>query len=132
MKEQDFKVDKDTAQAEFESMCDEMGVEYDADILGEEAMKAFDTNKARVVKAIMTGLVVTDGGHPIVKAKGGDVKFSAMTGGVFLQPQGKKDTDMHLMYKIAAELTGGSAKMPTRSGNEFRVMMSLTQLFIAM
>lgn len=126
------KVSKDVALEEFESMCVTMGVETIEDELDSESQKTYQDAKRRVVRAIMRGHVTIDNGVPTVHCDGGEVvTFVEPTGDVFLVP-GAKDTDMRQMFKIAGALTKGKAQLARRKMPDFRVLMSLTGLFMSM
>ncbi len=129
----DYVVDRESAEAEFDVMCEAMGVEIDEDIMAKDDREDFEKHRERVIKAIMTGAVTTEGGVPSVQCSNGDVvKFKEPKGGDFLVPMKKGEDDMRRMYKIAGELTSGTAKLALRPMRDYRVLLSLTSLFISM
>ncbi|BAV81056.1 hypothetical protein [Vibrio phage CKB-S1] len=132
MSETEYKVDRETAEADFDQMCATMGVETDEDIMEQADREDFGKHRMRVIKAIMTGHVTVSGGVPSVQCGDETVTFQEPKGGAFLVPMKKGEDELRRMYKIAGQLTEGKAKMAQRSMPDYRVLLSLTSLFIAM
>lgn len=129
----DYKVDRDTAEAEFDTMCDAMGVEVDEDIMAKDDREDFAKHRERIIKGIMAGTVVIQDGAPSVVCSDGEtVVFREPKGGVLLQPMKKNEDELNRIYKIAGTLTGGTAKLAQRPMRDYRPLLSITSLFISM
>ncbi|AAQ96545.1 hypothetical protein [Vibrio phage VP16C] len=133
MNEIEYKVDRETAEAEFDQMCDVMGVETDEDIMAKDDREDFAKHKERVIKSIMRGVVVLNDGVPTVHCSDGDkVTFKEPKGGAMIQPMKKNEDELNRIYKIAGTLTGGTAHLAKRHMRDYRPLLSLTSLFISM
>ncbi len=129
----EYQIDRDTAESEFEQICETMGVEVDEDIMAKDDREDFAKHRERIIKSIMTGVVTVESGVPSVVCSDGDtVVFREPTGGALLQPMKKGEDELNRIYKIAGSLTNGTAKLNKRTMKDYRPMMSLTSLFISM
>lgn len=129
----DYKIDRDTAEAEFDGICDAMGIETDEDIMAKDDREDFAKHRERIIKSIMTGVITTEAGAPSVTCSDGDVVvFCEPKGGALLQPMKKNEDELNRIYKIAGTLTGGTAKLAQRPMRDYRPLLSITSLFISM
>lgn len=107
----EFKVDKDTAEAEFQRFVDMMDLDIDVETLDDEDKEALKTNKRKILKALRRGsLVINDEGEPVftprVSARTEAITFYEPEGKSFMASDGKKKGhDIRKSYAIMADMT---------------------------
>jgi hypothetical protein len=124
-------LDKDSATAEFDSMCDALGL--DSEATGEDA-EDFSKSKERIIKAIMRGaLIIGDDSLPIYTTSNGDVlKITEPHGGTLLSmDKVKAGQDMRRTYTIIGELTGGKFAPSKCKMRDINVLSAVMSIFLA-
>lgn len=124
-------IDKESATAEFESMCDGLGL--DTGVSGEEA-EDFNKSKDRIIKAIMKGaLIIGEDSLPLYTTSNGDqLKMTEPHGGTLLaMDKVKAGQDMRKTYTILGELTGGKFIPSKCKMRDINVLTSVMSVFLA-
>ncbi|ANO58041.1 hypothetical protein [Shewanella phage SFCi1] len=131
----EYKLDRESADAEFESMCEFFDIDTDTDELDEDDLEAFERLKGKVTKALRIGsLVIGSNGQPTYTTKQGTaMTFKQPTGATLLADvKGKKDSvDQRRMFAIVCELTGNVASPGKWSMKDTGVLTSIVNLFLA-
>lgn len=135
----EYKLDKDSADAEFGNMCEFFDIDTDTSDLDGEDLEAFTRLKGKVVKAVRVGsLVIAENGQPTYTTKDGlSMTFKRPTGAVLLTDVkgvgrgGDDGAGMRRMYSIIGELTGGVASPSKLSIKDVGVLSSIVNLFLA-
>lgn len=133
----DQKIDKETAELEFDRFIEMMDIDVDPEFLDDEDKKALDTQKRRIVSAIMAGsMVINDSGEPeFTPQRSGEMetlRFREPTGAALMQmDRRKKNEDMGKLYAIMAEMakvhSNTFAKMKM---SDLRICQAVASLFL--
>lgn len=124
-------LDKETALAEFDNMCEGLGL--DADVSGEEA-EQFNKDKERIVKAIMSGsLVIGEDSLPVYTTVAGDsLKIKEPTGTTLLSmDKVKQGQDMRKSFTLLGELTGGAFTPGKSKMRDINILSAIMSVFMA-
>ena len=114
MKTEDYKVDAETANVEFERFADCMDIDVDTSDMDDEDLNAFNKVKKRLLKAIQKGsLIFNDDGEAVYtpahsKSKYKEaITFHERTGASLMAMDGKKKGhDVKKMYAVLADMCG--------------------------
>jgi hypothetical protein len=124
-------IDKDSALAEFDGMCDTLGL--DTAVSGEEA-EDFNKSKDRIVRAIMQGaLTIGDDGLPTYTTTNGDaLTIKEPTGATLLEMDTvKAGQDMRKTYKIIGAMTGGKFVPSKCKMRDVNLLTAIMAVFMA-
>lgn len=108
-------ISSETAERDFNSWCEAVGIEFDAAEANEEEVKDFARLKKTIVKAIQERRCVVDGdsleytlgNYETDFMNHKTVKIAPPTGKLFLGMDGYKDTQqMHKLYGAMSALSG--------------------------
>lgn len=104
------KIDKETAELEFNRFTDSMDLDVDESFMDEVDLMSFNKQKRRIVAAIANGsLVINENGEPVYTPKKSDIEaltFHERTGASILAMDGKKKNhNVAQTYAIMAEIT---------------------------
>ncbi len=82
---QNYKIDEQTANAEFERFLEEYELDFDTSSMDEDDLKGFESQKALFVKAVQRGrLVLNEDKQPVYKTSDGiELTFHEPTGANF-------------------------------------------------
>jgi hypothetical protein len=113
-----FKIDKETAEAEFVSFCEANDIDYDTDGMTDEEKADFEPIKKRFIKACMQGRLVVDGlvlkytPSEFTKPEfRGAVEIKRPEGHAFMAMDGYKETQSaHKMQGFLSSMTGQEVK----------------------
>tara|TARA_R100000541_G_scaffold18689_2_gene28558 strand:+ start:8611 stop:9021 length:411 start_codon:yes stop_codon:yes gene_type:complete len=131
------QLDKESAEAEFNSMCEFFDIDTDTSDLDGDELETFERLKGKVVKALRKGtLTLGDGGQPTYTTKAGTAMTFRLPNGAILLTEvkgvGKNDgTGMRRMFSIIGELTGGVTSPAKLSLRDTGVLTSIVNLFLA-
>ncbi len=123
-------VDKDSATADFDSMCEGLGL--DTDVTGEEADE-FNKSKALIVKAIMAGTVVIgDDSLPTYTTTNKDeLKIVEPTGATLLSmDKVKSGHDMRKSFTLLGEITGGKFVPSKAKMRDINILSAIMAVFM--
>jgi hypothetical protein len=112
------KIDRETAEAEFDSFCELNDIDCDMDGMTDEDKADFEPIKRRFVTACMRGRVAVDGGKIIytpsdftVKEFRDPVEIKRPDGHAFMAMDGYKDTQsIHKLHGFLSAMTGQEIK----------------------
>jgi hypothetical protein len=120
------KIDRATAEAEFESYCEANDIDCDIDGMKDEDREAFEPLKERFVKACMQGRVEVDGRD--LKYTNSDfspkefketVTITRPTGHCFVAMDGYKDNQsVHKLQGFVSAMTGKEVKYFSKLDNK--------------
>lgn len=135
--EQQQRVAREVAEAEFERFVETMDLDVDESRMDTEDRKSFDELKERLLRAIETGLlVVDDKGQPVYTPRAGThtqpITFHEPTGASFMaMDTKKKDQSVAKMYAVMADMTHLDQKvfaaMPAR---DLKICQAVVTLFL--
>lgn len=134
--EQQYVVDEETAEQEFERFAEAMDLHFDERGMDDEDRKGFRESKSRFLLAVRKGsLVVNDSGEPVYKLSGSgrELTFHEPTGATLVSAdQRKAGHDVAKMFTMIAEITRTPpetfAKLPNR---DIRIIQSVALLLLA-
>ena len=132
------KVSQEVAEAEFARFGDAMDLDFDVSVMDDDDKAGFETQKRRVVRAIMKGsLVVNDKGEPVytpqrVESAEPITFFEPRGGALMAMDRRKKNEDVAKMYALMGEMT----KVPARTYSsmpmaDLKVCQAVVTLFLA-
>lgn len=129
------KVDRETAELEFERFVEAMDLDLDPAEMDEEDRKGLDIQKGKILSAIMAGsLVINEDGEPVFTpaVEGDQIKFPEPTGAAFMAMDRKKKTeDMGKLFAMMAAITGTHASTFAKMKNrDLKVCIAITTLFM--
>lgn len=126
-------LDKESAEAEFLRMCEEVGIDLDAD--DAEDADDLDKLKGKIVKAIEKGLLtIGESGLPTYTTiKNNDaLAFKEPTGATLLSMDKVKDGhDMRKTYTVLGEITNGNFAPSKCNMRDIKVLTAIMTLFLA-
>jgi hypothetical protein len=113
-----FKIDKETAEAEFVSFCEANDIDYDMDGMTDDEKADFEPIKKRFIKACMQGRLAVDGlalkytPSEFTKQEfRGMVEIKRPEGHAFMAMDGYKETQSaHKMQGFLSSMTGQEVK----------------------
>ena len=127
-------IDRETAEREFDRMCDKMDVDTDLSDLNEEDVESFNSQKLKVVKAIEAGSVtVNDDGLPTYTTKAGkELAVREITGTVLVSLDHiKKSDEIRRLFKMIQEITASNIKPAELGRRDISVLGAMVGLFLA-
>jgi hypothetical protein len=113
-----FKIDRETAEAEFVSFCEANDIDCDMDGMNDEERRDFEPIKKRFIKACMQGRVTVDGrslkytnSEFTVQEFREEVTISRPSGHAFMAMDGYKETQgVHKLQGFVSSMTGKEVK----------------------
>lgn len=108
----EYKLDKETAEQEFNRFAESMDLELDTSDMDSEDLTAFTKQKNRIIKALMVGsLIINDNGEAVYTARNEKSKhkdaitFHERTGASLMAMDGKKKNhDVTKTYAILGDM----------------------------
>lgn len=136
------KISKETANKDFESWADAIGIEYDTDGMNSEDKVAFERLKNPIIKAITDGRCIVDGNkleYTIEKCEkaegliGRKVKIDAPSGAIYTGMDGYKDTQhVHSLNGAMSAMTGLDVGIfPKLDIRDYSFFKAVVQLFLS-
>lgn len=137
------KISKETANRDFESWADALGIEYDMDGMNAEEKADFERIKAPIIKAIVDGRCVVDGNSLEYTIKtcvaaeglaGRNVKIGAPSGAIYSGMDGYKETqNVHRLNGAMSAMTGLDVGIfPKLDLRDYSFFKAVVQLFLSM
>ena len=137
------KISKETANRDFESWADALGIEYDMDGMNAEDKTDFERIKAPIIKAIVDGRCVVDGNSLEYTIKtcvaaealaGRNVKIGAPSGAIYSGMDGYKETqNVHRLNGAMSAMTGLDVGIfPKLDLRDYSFFKAVVQLFLSM
>ena len=136
------KISKETANRDFESWADALGIEYDTDGMNAEEKADFERIKAPIIKAIVDGRCVVDGNSLEYTIKtcaaaeglaGRNVKIGAPSGAIYSGMDGYKETqNVHRLNGAMSAMTGLDVGIfPKLDLRDYSFFKAVVQLFLS-
>ena len=136
------KISKETANKDFESWADALGIEYDMDDMNAEQKGDFERLKSLIIKAIVDGRCVVDGNSLEYTIKtcaeaeglvGRVVKIGVPSGKIYSGMDGYKDTqNVHRLNGAMSGMTGLDVGIfPKLDLRDYSFFKAVVQLFLA-
>lgn len=136
------KISKETANRDFESWADALGIEYDMDGMNAEEKADFERIKAPIIKAIVDGRCVVDGNSLEYTIKtcvaaeglaGRNVKIGAPSGAIYSGMDGYKETqNVHRLNGAMSAMTGLDVGIfPKLDLRDYSFFKAVVQLFLS-
>lgn len=136
------KISKETANRDFESWADALGIEYDMDGMNSEEKADFERIKAPIIKAIVDGRCVVDGNSLEYTIKtcvaaeglaGRNVKIGAPSGAIYSGMDGYKETqNVHRLNGAMSAMTGLDVGIfPKLDLRDYSFFKAVVQLFLS-
>lgn len=136
------KISKETANRDFESWADALGIEYDMDVMNSEEKADFERIKAPIIKAIVDGRCVVDGNSLEYTIKtcvaaeglaGRNVKIGAPSGAIYSGMDGYKETqNVHRLNGAMSAMTGLDVGIfPKLDLRDYSFFKAVVQLFLS-
>lgn len=136
------KISKETANRDFESWADALGIEYDMDGMNSEEKADFERIKALIIKAIVDGRCVVDGNSLEYTIKtcvaaeglaGRNVKIGAPSGAIYSGMDGYKETqNVHRLNGAMSAMTGLDVGIfPKLDLRDYSFFKAVVQLFLS-
>lgn len=135
----EYKVDRQTAESEFDRFLDSMDIDGDTSQMSEEDRAGFESQRQTVVSAIMKGhLVINESGEPVLEPRTVEVPDGRIT---FHEPQGasymamdmkKKGHDVGKMFALMGEMTKQPPKVfANMKQRDLKICQAISVLFLA-
>ena len=135
------KISKETANRDFESWADALGIEYDMDGMNTEEKADFERLKSPIIKAIVDGRCVVDGNSLEYTIKtcaaeglvGRNVKIGAPSGAIYSGMDGYKETqNVHRLNGAMSAMTGLDVGIfPKLDLRDYSFFKAVVQLFLS-
>ena len=136
------KISKETANRDFESWADALGIEYDMDGMNTEEKSDFERLKAPIIKAIVDGRCVVDGNSIEYTIKncaaaeglvGRNVKIGAPSGAIYSGMDGYKETqNVRRLNGAMSAMTGLDVGIfPKLDLRDYSFFKAVVQLFLS-
>ena len=136
------KISKETANRDFESWADALGIEYDMDGMNAEEKADFERIKAPIIKAIVDGRCVVDGNSLEYTIKtcvaaeglaGRNVKIGAPSGAIYSGMDGYKETqNVRRLNGAMSAMTGLDVGIfPKLDLRDYSFFKAVVQLFLS-
>lgn len=136
------KMSKETANRDFESWADALGIEYDMDGMNTEEKSDFERLKSPIIKAIVDGRCVVDGNSLEYTIKtcaaaeglaGRNVKIGAPSGAIYSGMDGYKETqNVHRLNGAMSAMTGLDVGIfPKLDLRDYSFFKAVVQLFLS-
>jgi hypothetical protein len=134
MGKKEYKVDRETAERDFETFAEEWGIDTDLEDMDEESRDGFEQHKRRIVRAIMSGNAVVDG-HKLSYTPLGDsdeITFKRPKGRALLAMDNAKESQhMRKMFEFLGSVTGQAPKVfSNMDGRDLKLCSSVASLFL--
>lgn len=135
----EYKVDRETAEQEFDRFLDAMDIDGDTAGMTDEDRQGFDGQKQTIVSAIRKGrLYINENGEPVftpstVEIDGGVITFYEPSGASYMAMDSKKKGhDVAKMYAMMADMTKQPAKVFAKmKQRDLKVCQAVAVLFLA-
>lgn len=135
----EYKVDRQTAENEFDRFLDSMDIDGDTSQMSEEDRNGFQSQRQTVISAIMKGhLVINESGEPVLEPRTVEVPDGRIT---FHEPQGasymamdmkKKGHDVGKMFALMGEMTKQPPKVfANMKQRDLKICQAISVLFLA-
>ena len=136
------KISKETANRDFESWADALGIEYDMDAMNTEEKSDFERLKSPIIKAIVDGRCVVDGNSLEYTIKtcaesegliGRTVKIGVPSGKIYSGMDGYKETqNVHRLNGAMSGMTGLDVGIfPKLDLRDYSFFKAVVQLFLS-
>lgn len=133
----EYKVSREAAETEFNAFCDALDIDRDVESMNEADQKGFESNRERLVLAIMKGdLVFNDQSLPVYTCRRSDLPnpltFHEQTGADLMAMDRKKDGQnigklLALMDSLTKSAPGTASKL---NGVDLKVCTAIVTLFL--
>jgi hypothetical protein len=137
----EWKVDNETANAEFERFCDLWEIDSDIESMSNDDKSGFESQKSQLIKAIKRGrLSVNDDGTLNYtfsdfseKNKGETITIKRPKGSAYMEMDGFNDKQMiRKTYAILAGMTGKAVSYYSNvDGVDLKALQAVITLFLA-
>ena len=132
-----YKIDTDTAEAEFNRFLESMDLEINPDSFSKEDAESFNTQKGRIIRAIQKGsLVINEGGEPVFTPQ----RSSNTNPITFYEPEGSslmamdtkgQNAQVGKMYSVMAAMTKESVgRFSNMKVSDLNVCLGVATLFL--
>lgn len=131
----EYRIDAETAEAEFERFADAMDLDLDQDDMDDEDTADFKKFKRIFMRALRRGfLIINENGEPVYTPRLGDFQkplvFSEPEGSVYMSMDNKKKNhNVKKLYGAMAEMTGTSIITFTKMKNRDRNVCEAIMMF---
>ena len=133
------KLDRESAQREFDRFAEEWDLETDLGAMEDEDRKSYEAQRDRLLKAIRSGaLTIGDGGIPTFTPKhapceGTPLTLKVPTGSTYMSMDRFKDRQaVHKMHAVLAEMTEQVPKFfSSMDARDLKVPQAVLILFLA-
>lgn len=132
-----LKVDRETAEAEFDKFVDAFDLQLDPKLMSEEVLQLSEEAKERFIKAVQKGsLIVEDDGTPVfmpVRSRNKDsLKFHEPEGSALKEmDKAKKDHNNAKMFNLMSNLTKVPAsRYAAMAKSDLNVCLAITLLLM--
>jgi hypothetical protein len=132
-----YKIDKETAEQEFERFCETQRIDIDFEDFDDDDLKSFNQQKNRIIKALRRGQMVVDENGVAaltVESESGESIYS------FAKPRGrmllamdraKKGQDMKAMFDMMGDLCKVNPVMFSKmDAEDAKICMAVASLFL--
>ena len=133
-----YKVDEDTATAEFDRFMEMMDIDVDPAGMDDEDKVDFGRHKGLLVKVIRRGsLVINDKGEPVFTPQRGEggspITFHEPKGSAIMAMDRKKrGHDVGKMFASIADMTGTSSSTYSNMySSDLKICLAIATLFLA-
>lgn len=136
-KKDKYKVDLETAEAEFNSWAEDWEIDTDVEDMDDEDKTDFNSQKLKLIKAMRFGRLEYDRDNETFKYTGkfkeGEVKIKMPNGAAMMAMDKYKDREgVHKTYAILAAMTGKSANyFSSLAGIDLKPYLAVVTLFLA-
>lgn len=133
----EYKVDQETATADFDRFTESMDLDVDPVGMDDEDKIDFERHRGKLIEALRVGsLVINDTGEPVFtpqRETGTPITFHEPRGSALMaMDRKKKNHDMGKLFATMAEMTGcnpgtfSKMRMP-----DLKICMAIVTLFLA-
>ena len=134
--EKKVKISKETANRDFESWADALGIEYDMDGMNTEEKSDFERLKSPIIKAIVDGNSLEYTIKTCAAAEGlagRNVKIGAPSGAIYSGMDGYKETqNVHRLNGAMSAMTGLDVGIfPKLDLRDYSFFKAVVQLFLS-
>lgn len=133
----EYKVARDVAEEEFNTLCENVDIDNDTEAMSEEDQKGFEEQKAKLIRAIMRGtLTFNEDGLPVytpMRSKiDNPLTFHEQTGAHLMAMDRKKEGQnvaklLSLMDAMTKSAPGTCSKL---EGADLKTCMAIITLFL--
>lgn len=135
-----FKIDKETAEDEFQRFCDDWEIDSDTSGMSEDDQTGFESQKSQIVKAIRLGRMIINNDRTLTyifsdfsdKNKGEEIIIKRPKGSSYMEMDGFKDNQLiRKTYSVLAAMTGKEVRYFSNiDGGDLKPLQAVITLFL--